>query len=191
MGGGAPDIPQRSASQEWGQIKKQYGGQENQYLQFATQKDPLLSQAYQFAGPMLGDLSWTLPVIQSQGALTPEQAHDVSQATRAIYAAQGNPYGNQALGAELLNRDMYRQQRLQSALSTLGQGLSDVLGTERQGVQSFSALTNPILAYMSDLFSSNQNAAAAQAIAGANKSSGALGGGLGALGSIGGALIGL
>jgi len=69
--------------------------------------------------------------------------------------------------------------------------LSDVLGTERQGVQSFSALTNPILAYMSDLFSSNQNAAAAQAIAGANKSSGALGGGLGALGSIGGALIGL
>jgi hypothetical protein len=188
--GGSPSIPERSFSSEWPKIRQGYQGQENQYLQFIP-KDPLLSQAYPFAQQTLADLQWALPVIQSQGALTPEQAHDVSVQTRAIYAAQGNPYGNQELGAELLNRDLYRQQRLQQAMSIASQGLQNVLGTEQTGVRSFSALTNPILAYLSDLFSSNQNAAAAQSIAGANKSSGALGGGLGALGSIGGALIGL
>lgn len=61
-----------------------------------------------------------LPILRSQGALTPEQNRDVTQATRAAYAARGNVAGNQALGAELLNRDQYRQQRF---ANTLGQAL--------------------------------------------------------------------
>lgn len=269
MGGGGPSIPQRNISQEWPQIKKLYGGQENQYLQF-TQKDPLLAAAYPYAldqlsnvgqltqplQDLLGQLPDTFagyqkelgglipglqdlissqqsvysglqPILQSQGALTPEQNRDVTQATRARFAAQGNVMGNQAIGQELLDRDQYRQQRFGTALNQalglsgsignlsgqeagiigqqagltgaqagittgLTQGiqglqtgaLGNVLNTESTGVGSFSKLTNPILAYMSDLFSSNQNAAAAQSIAGANKSAGGLSGGLGAIGSI-------
>jgi hypothetical protein len=226
--GGGPDIPQRNLTDELSQIFGYgYKGQENQYLKF-TQKDPLLAAAYPFALGMLGDTtglkktltqnlsplissqqgiySSLLPILQSGGELTPEQAHDVSQSTRAIEAAQGNAHGNQALGTELLNRDTARQQRFQTALGqalglsssvsgltnelTTGQqgidttALGNVLNTEQTGVSSFSKVTNPILAYASDLFSSNQNAAAAQSIAGANKSSGSIGGIGSLLGSI-------
>lgn len=59
------------------------------------------------------------PVLRSGGALTPEQERQVTQATRAQFAAQGNAGGNQALGATLLNRQGAQQQRFNTAL---GQG---------------------------------------------------------------------
>jgi endosialidase-like protein len=79
---------------------------------------------------------------------------------------------------------------LASGIQGLRSGaLQNVLGAQRAGVQSFSQLTNPILAYIQDIFSSNQNAAAAQSIAGANKSGGALGGAASGIGSIIGAVL--
>jgi hypothetical protein len=171
MGGGAPSIPQRSLGQELPQLGQGYGFQENQYLNFAQQKDPLLASAYGSA------MDFLAPVLASGGQLSNEQIRDVTQNTLGPYAARGNAVGEQAYASQLLNRDQYRQQRYGTALNQL-------LGTERAGVQSFTELNNPILGYLQDLFSSNQNAAAAQSIAGANKQSGAIGGGLGAAGSI-------
>jgi hypothetical protein len=174
MGGSAPSIPQRNLTSELGQTFGAFKKQELPAYQNFVGNEPLLSGANNAA------MNWLLPVLNSGGALTPEQDRDVTQATRAGFAARGNVTGNQALGAELLNRDQYRQQRF-------GTALSQVLGTEQAQVGDFATLLNPLLNYGSDLYSSNQNAAAAQSIAGANKSSGALGGGLGALGSIAGA----
>lgn len=67
------------------------------------------------------------PVIASGGALTPAQERDVSQATRATFAAQGNVSGNQAAGAELLNRQGAQQQRLNTALGQ-AQGIEGLIG---------------------------------------------------------------
>jgi hypothetical protein len=90
----------------------------------------------------------------------------------------------------LRGQDIAQRTGLASAVQGLrGGALNQVLGTERAGVQSFSQLTNPILSYLSDLFSSNQNAAAAQSVAGANKSGGAMGGALSSIGSIASAVI--
>jgi hypothetical protein len=91
----------------------------------------------------------------------------------------------------LLNRDQYRQQRFAQALSQIlgaeSGTINPALQTEQTATGTFATLLNPLLNYSSDLFSSNQNAAAAQSIAGSNKQSGAVGGGLSALGSIAGA----
>ena len=175
------------------------------------------------------------PILQSGGALTPEQARNVDQQTRAAFAARGNVVGNQALGGELLNRDAARQSRYNQALtqsegatgllSTLtgqqgglsgllsqiigqqagitgmkgsltgalqdvtGKAINPALQTEQTATGTFATLLNPLLSYGSDLFSSNQNASAAQNIAGGNKSSGLIGGGIGAIGSILGAVL--
>jgi hypothetical protein len=184
MGGGAPSIPQRSFGQELPQIGQGYGFQENQYLNF-TQKDPLLQAAYgniqNVLQPSMQD--FIAPVLSSGGQLSPEQIRDVTQNTLGPYAARGNAVGEQAYAAQLLNRDQYRQQRYAQALSEFGQTQGQTLGTERAGVQSFTELNNPILGYLQDLFSSNQNALATQNIAGANKGSGALGTGLSLVGS--------
>jgi hypothetical protein len=66
------------------------------------------------------------PVLQSGGALTPQMARDVTQQTRAGFAARGNVLGNQALGRELLNRDIYRQQRYNQALQQ-GMGVTGAI----------------------------------------------------------------
>lgn len=72
------------------------------------------------------------PVLQSGGALTPEQERDVSQASRGILGAQGtNLHGNQALGAELLNRQNAQQQRYNLALGQAQQGQNQMLGLEQ------------------------------------------------------------
>lgn len=177
--GGAPEIPQRSFGEEWPQIKQGFKGQEKQYLQFAQHTDPLLGSAYSSA------MKWLDPVLQSGGKLTPEQIRDVTQSTLGPYAQRQNAIGPQAYAAQLLGRDVYRRQRFAEALG-------QTLGIEKQGVESYTALTNPILGYLSDLFSSNQSAAGQSAIAGANKSGGLTGAGIGAAGAIGsGALIAL
>jgi hypothetical protein len=143
------------------------------------------------------------------GQLTPEQTRDIQQQTRAGFAARGNVLGNQALGAELLNRDQYAQQRLAQRrqfgvqvqglnlqqLSGLG-GVAQMPNLAAYGAPgaSYAPMTAALGAtsgalgttapIVSDIFSSNQNAAANQAIAGANKSSGIAGGALSAVGSI-------
>jgi Chaperone of endosialidase len=74
---------------------------------------------------------------------------------------------------------------LASGIQGLGsQALQNLLGTSRAAVQNFSDVTNPIVGYLSDLFSSNQNAAGSQAVAGANKSGGTAGGVASGVGSI-------
>jgi len=189
--GGSPSIPQRNFPREFGQIFHNAWPQQRQAYQNWWQNEPLLSASHDYAlgnlqnlGPGYTDaLSALLPTLQSQGALTSEQDRDVTQATRAGFAARGNVVGNQALGSELLNRDQYRQQRFTQALGQAGmlQGLQggalqQALGVEQGQVGTFATLMNPLLSYGSDLNSSNQNAAAAQAIAGGNKNSGLLGG---------------
>jgi hypothetical protein len=67
------------------------------------------------------------PTLMRQGALTGEQARDITQATRQGFAERGMVTGNQALGRELLNRDIYRQQRFQNALGS-ALGLSGSIG---------------------------------------------------------------
>lgn len=111
----------------------------------------------------LANTDYLNQIIGSQGALTPEQGRDVTQQTRAAFAARGNVMGNQAIGSELLNRDQYRQQRLVTAFGEraadlgarqglLGQqaqitgqqagltgqqaGLTQMLSTGQQGLQT-------------------------------------------------------
>lgn len=90
-------------------IAKQYAPG---YLQLNQQQ---MQQA--IAGsPLLKELNaQALSQLQAGGKLTPEQERDVAQATRATFAARGNVIGNQAIGAELLNRDVFSRQRLQEA----------------------------------------------------------------------------
>lgn len=175
MGGGGVSIPQRNLGQELGTVFNKGLPMDEAAFSSFVQGQPLLSGA-ESAGEQ-----WLLPVLQSGGALTPEQNRDVTQATRAGFAARGNVVGNQALGTELLNRDLYRQERF-------GTALNQTLGIEQSEVGDYATLINPLLSYASDLNSSNQNAAAAASVAGANKGSGLIGGGLSAVGSIAGAL---
>jgi len=72
------------------------------------------------------------PVLASGGALTPEQERDVSQRTRGVLGAQGNLHGNQALGSELLNRQQFRDDRYNTALSRQAGGIQTNLGVENQ-----------------------------------------------------------
>jgi hypothetical protein len=60
------------------------------------------------------------------GQLSPEQLRNVNQGTRSLFAANGMAHGNQALGAELLNREGAQQQRLAAArgFATQVQGLN-------------------------------------------------------------------
>src|SRR4030095_5661743 len=145
MGGGAPEIPQRSFGEEWQGIKKGYKGQESQYLQFLN-KDPFLQAAKPYALDQLksfgGVLNQLMPTLQSLGRLSPEQIRDVTQSTLGPYAARQNATGQQAYAAQLLGRDQYRQSRfataLEQALQLGTRPLQNVLATERAGVQSYT-----------------------------------------------------
>ena len=171
----------RSFGQERPDIKKGYTLQKNQLGQY-VQSQPLLKTAQggvlDFWGNMFGPNSALAtgyanniaPIIASGGALTPAGERDVAQATRASFADRGNVTGNQALGAELLNRESAQQNRLNTALGQAGQiqgietgGLNQLLGVQSGEVGTFSQLNNPILAYLGNLFGGNQQASIAQA----------------------------
>lgn len=93
-------------------------------------------------------------------------------------------YGQQA---GLRGQEVGLTTGLAQGVQGLQQGaLNQALGAEQGQVGSFATLMNPLYSYGSDLSSSNQNAAAAQSIAGGNKSSGLIGGGASALGAIAG-----
>jgi len=191
---GGPDVPQRNLTQELGDITQGFKGNVLPLFNQWFNKQPLLGQSRDLAlsgltsigGPAIAGLA---PIIASMGKLTPEQERDVALATRTGFAQRGNLMGNQALGAELLNRDVYRQQRfgtaLNQAISALTGTISPALGTEQAAVGTFASLLDPLYGFGSDVFSSNQNAAAAQNIMGANKTSGLAGAGA----TIGGAAL--
>lgn len=186
-GGSSVSIPQRNISTEFPQIKQGYGLQEGQYSQFIN-KDPLLKGSYGAASSLFGPMaSQILPIIQSGGALTPELQRDADQSALGLSAGAGMANSNAGIAGALLNRDQFRQQRLSTAIGQYGQLQGETLQPFQQGVEGFSKLTNPILAYLSDLNSSNQNAAAAQSIAGANQSAGKSSGILSTVGSVVGA----
>ncbi len=201
--GGAPSIPQRNLTSELGQLFGQFPREEQLFHRFAA-NEPLLSGAQDFAllarwvgqhgqrssSGSLEDIFNTqlLPILQSGGALTPEQEGDVQRRSYAQSAELGNLHSPGAVGSELLNRDQYRQQRFNQALSQ-SQGLAsgvlgNLTGTESAETGNFSALMSPLLGFGQDLFSSNQNASAAQSIAGANKTGGITSGITSAVGSI-------
>jgi hypothetical protein len=101
-------------------------GMINQLGQFSNQIGTQGAQLGGYQG-QLGNIYSTqlAPTILSGGALTPQLARDVAQQTRGIAAAQGTAQSPGALGTELLNREQYRQQRFNQALtqgqSVLGQ----------------------------------------------------------------------
>jgi len=64
-------------------------------------------------------------------------------------------------------------------------------GPLASGIGAVQGISGPLMSFGQNLFDANQNAAATQSIAGANKSAGLTGAGIGAAGSIGAALIGL
>jgi len=183
--GGSPSVPQRNLNQELGQTFGAFSNRELPLFNnwFQSQPDLGLSRTLT-TGALSAVTPYLTNVLQTQGALTPEMQRDVDQATRSGEAMRGMATTNQGLGQELLNREQYRQQRFQQALGDVGMAVQPALATQQAATGTFATLMNPLLSYAQDLFSSNQNAAAAQSIMGANKGSGLIGGGLSSLGSV-------
>jgi len=141
--------------------------------------------------------------------LTPEQQRMAQQQARMASTARGMVQGPQAAFQEALRSQMMgaglQQQRQQQAMGALqaGQGVygdvfQQVLGRPSQafaGSQGFlgqaqgfnpGALFNPESAYAQNIYAGNQQAISAARAASAAATSGLIGAGLGALGSIGG-----
>jgi hypothetical protein len=182
---GGPQIPQQNLGQELGQTFGAFKSQELPAFQNFVSGQPILEgqqQNYlQSLQPFLQQ--YVQPILASGGALTHEQEGDVRRQTGALFAETGQLHGNQYVGQELLNRQAFQQQRVQQALQESGQVQQQGLGTEAAETGNFMALLAPLLNFGSDVFSSNQNAAAAQSIAGGNKASGGLSAGVGLIGA--------
>jgi alkylated DNA nucleotide flippase Atl1 len=123
-----------------------------------------------------------------QAGIRGEQGNLLGQQA-GVYGQQGNLLGQEASTVGGLSGLV---QGLQSG------GLNQLLGSEQANVGSFTGLENPILSYLSNLYTSNEQASIAQAQineqaqqASAGKSGGIVSGGIGALGAIAPALIGL
>lgn len=135
------------------------------------------------------------------GQLSPQELRNVTQGTLSGFAARGNAGGTQALASEFLNRDLYSRQRenerRQFASQVQGLNLQQLSGLGgvvqppnfaayaapgasyapmAAGLGATSGQANSLLGFGSNLFDANQSAAANQAIGGANKSSGVIGG---------------
>lgn len=211
-GGSSTNIDPRSFAQEKGTLKSGYGFQENQLNKFIAQS-PLFSTSQggalnfwnQLFGPgsgiSQGYQNYIAPVIASGGALTPEGERDVSQATRTIEEQAGTAHTTGAIGRELLNRDSAKTARLGQYLGLAGQtqglqtgALNQLNQTALSAISGFGATTNPILGYLSNLFTGNQQAQIEQAKIGAYENaqmksgtSDVLGGVLSAVGKVAGA----
>jgi hypothetical protein len=175
MGGGAPSIPQRNLGAELGQTFGAFKKQELPAYQSFVGSEPILAGLSSYYSKYLD------PTLQSGGALSREAEGDVYRQTGNLFAETGQLHGNQFIGQELLNREQYRQQRLQQAVN-------QSMGIESARTGNFMALLAPLLGFSQDVFSSNQNAAAAQAAAAGNKQAGTTSGILGTVGSVAGAV---
>lgn len=201
MGGSSGSGPQRKIGQEWPQILQEYrqtfagpgGGAigrftRNQPLAGAAQSAALSSQAAiapvaaAALNPTPGAVS-PAATLASGGALTPEEAANVSQRTRAIFAAQGNVGGNQALGAEVLGTRQAQEQAYNQALAQVGGiqnlqtgGISQLTSTLGANIGAYTGVTDPLLQYSGNLFGQNLQVAQAAQQANQGKQAGITGG---------------
>lgn len=189
-GGGSVKVPSLGS-----EIKGVTGGfQHNVYPSYQqfTQNEPLLQNLSQF-GLQTGQAiePYLLQEIQSGGALTPQEDRAVTQNTNADFQSRGNLFGNQAIGSLALNRDIYKQQKLQTALGEAGQ-TEQLLGyPEQQQTGNYATLTNPLYGLAAaQLGAQTQAGIAGQQAASANKggTSSLIGSGVGALATVGVAL---
>ena len=178
---------------------------------------PQARAAIKAASPEQAALADTLTAQAQSGLnagsrLTPEQQRQVEQQTRGSFAARGLSGSPTAGLSEAVRSQMsaagLQQQRQQQAMGALGasQGVygdvfQQVLGRPSQafaGSQGFlgqaqgfnpGQLFNPESAYAANLFGGNQQTQMAANAAGASATSGLIGAGLGAIGSIGGGAL--
>ena len=95
------------------------------------QVDPLTAQLKQQASQQLA----------LGGKLSSQEAQDVDQASRASFSARGMLNSGASVGAELLNRDQYSQQRRQQQ-QAFASGVSQIADTQQQErVQNATGLT--------------------------------------------------
>lgn len=113
------------------------------------------------ASPLLKSLqSDAQRTLAAGGKLTPEQERDISEQTGSLFSQRGMPLGNAAIGAELLNRDKYSQERLaaarQYASGVEGLGQQQVQGARgfALGVQGANSQNQTLLNQLTSL---NQN----------------------------------
>ncbi len=179
----------RNFGREIPSLRQGYGFQQDQYNQF-VQNNPLLNAANQSALGYNTDLNSGMPSLWNPSA---EEERNWSQQQRSIESAQGTAHTTGALGHELLNRQSNLLGRASQIQGLQTGGLNQLLGTLGGGTSAFASLTNPILGYISNLFSGNQQTQiagaqinAAQQQAGQAKTGSTIGGGLSAIGSIAG-----
>jgi Chaperone of endosialidase len=205
--GGGPEIQQRNLTDELGEtfgafrgltlpaFRKQWFNKEPLLRESRTAALAGLEDIPELQGPLKDALAYLAPIIKSGGALTGEGLQKVTKDTLGDFASRGNAVGNQAWAANLLNREDAQWNRFNTALSgALGTtaGVQDVtsraiapaLSTEQTATGTFATLLNPLLSFASNLFEGNQNAAAAESIAGGNKAGGTAGGVAQLLGSV-------
>lgn len=106
--------------------------------------------------------------------------------------------GAQNAQDQIRNADIQRRMGLTSGIQSirgtniaqqlgLMQGITGAIEQPLQfGLQTFNSLMNPLMGFAGNVFDANQNAAAAQNIAGANKNAGLTSGILSSLGAVGG-----
>jgi hypothetical protein len=185
------------------QFAPQYQGLNLEQMQRNIAGQPLLSSLNQQAQQGL----------DQKGQLTPQEAYLETQGSLAPFAGRNNVF-NQAEATAFLNRDALVRQRQQQAQQFGAQvqgldtqqlaGLGGVVqppnfaaygapgssfGPMGAGIGATSGTVGQIAPIASEIFGSNQSAAANQAIGGANKSGGMLGAGIGAVGSIAAAAL--
>ncbi len=182
----------RNFRQEQPTLTQGYGFQQDQYNQF-VQNNPLLNAANQSALGYNTDLNAGMPSLWNPSA---EEERNWQQQARTTAAAQGTAHTTGALGSELLNRQSNLLGRASQIQGLQTGGLNQLLGTLGGGVSAFGSLTNPILGYISNLFSGNQQTQIAQAqinaqqnAAGQAKGGSTIGGAISAIGPILGAVL--
>jgi hypothetical protein len=184
-----------------GSLQQQFGGLPAQTL---AMTQPLTSNMQNYLAPILANQGALTPQLTRDAA---QYSREQAQGTYGFNAAP--QVGG--LASEVLNRDAARQARdlmaqqayqgaaqsvggLQSLAQNLGTGLAQtqqglqtgglnqLLGVQQGNVGTFSALTNPVLNYLSQLFGGNLTARIAQAqvnqqgnIANQNKTSSTIG----------------
>jgi hypothetical protein len=180
-GGGSVDVP--STSMAIGETTR--GFQRDvvpAYRQFA-QHEPLLREARNLGlGAIRGISPYLTDVLSHPYDLPPELRNMATQSARGAFQARGNVLGNQAIGAEILNRENARQQRINQALLQSGQAEQLAIQPEQAQIGAFSSLMNPLYGLAAaQLGAQTQAGIAGQAAEGANKAG---------MGQLGGAVIG-
>jgi hypothetical protein len=182
MGGGGVNVP--SFGSELGQVTSGFSRNVLPTFNQFVAKNPLLSTLGQYGlGFGAAAYPYLQQIIAGHGALTPQEANLATQQARGAFQARGNVYGNQAIGAEVLNRDQYRWNKLMQAMGMAGQ-TEQLLGYPAQtqaGV--FSTLVNPLYG----LAAQQLQAATSGQEANQQKQSDLIGAGIKSIGSVAGA----